>query len=99
MGSPFLVIRLQWIHAVAGHERWKEEFLLLYEEERRVSETLRYWSREWLARQQKDIPYASDQARQGFLAYCAKQSHKLGILADAAEDFYRRMTPSHPTHS
>ena len=79
------VVRLEWVHAHAAHERWKEEFYLLQEESRRVAMSFSRQSEEW---QEKRALYDGvplcEQTAWGFKAYVERQAEVYASLAAEA---------------
>lgn len=79
-----LVIRLEWVHAVAALRRWEEEVILLKEEARRVICTFQQNSQDW--KQEVDHPDSWEpQVLKGYSAYAARQSWVFSVLACDAQ--------------
>lgn len=89
------MLRLQWLHAAAGHERWKEEFYLLLEEQRRVCATFQFQAREWISRARGEH-YEWAQADNGYRAFCWRQSRMYRQMGDKAEVLYQQMLGKRP---
>jgi len=81
-----LVVRLEWVHATAAVERWKEEVILLREESRRLVASFTEEQRLWLEKQDS-IAHLSydDRVVRGYKANAQKQAAVQGRLAVKAQ--------------
>lgn len=88
------MIRLEWIHARAGNERWKEQLDLATEELRRLPEYFSHMAEEWGIRKKPTaLSLADPRDQQGYEAYANRQAHVYEVLAADSNAFYRRVTP------
>lgn len=92
------MVRLEWIHALAGNQRWKEHLILVREELRRTHEYFQYVSNAWLAREPPpDHNFVEPQMANGYQAFMYRQSQVYAGLASQAHGLYRTVVPeSHP---
>ncbi|KAG8919084.1 hypothetical protein FRC02_001929 [Tulasnella sp. 418] len=82
--------RLEYVHALAAAERWKEEVLLLKEEARRLAVSFRADQAQWARKAVQ--PNLGDDIGLGYAAYAAKQADYFGRLAESAENHYKLMS-------
>lgn len=86
------VVRLEWIHARAGNERWKEQLDLVTEELRRLPLYFSHEVEVWGARKRSaSLLFTDIQQQQGYEAYANRQAHVYEVLAADSMAFYRRV--------
>ena len=87
-----IVVRLEWVHAVAAAERWKEEVILLKEESRRIVASFTREKELWLLTQDGNAnANYSDRARRGYKANAQKQAAVQGRMAVKAQENFARI--------
>lgn len=85
------VVRLEWIHASAGGQRWTEQLRLLVEEQNRVALTFRWSQRQWERRKTSQTPFTDARELHGWVSYCSKQAAKYAGLADEADSYVEKL--------
>lgn len=88
------MVRLEWIHALAGLERWKEHITLTKEELRRVTVYFAAVERRWGAQKPPaTYQFADKQMEAGYQAYANRQAQVYATLSSSALDLYRSVVP------
>ena len=83
------VVQLEWVHAVAAQERWKEEVPLLQEESCRVVISFTRQKEHWMEMCNRYRSNADDGCIiRGYKAYTEKQAYIYSGLAKEAEVYY-----------
>jgi hypothetical protein len=95
-----LVIRLEWIHAKAALERWKEEILLLWEESRHVAAYFATQRGRWEGRAFAPEPNTnwSEAMDLGYRAFAQSQAAAYVELTAAVEKEYNLVTGNSQLH-
>ena len=90
------MVRLEWVHAKAALDRWKEEGLLLREESRRVVESFLKKSESFMAMKNRyNDRKLPERVQRGYHSYLYRQAWEFNELADFAKKQYSQVIGCH----
>lgn len=88
------MVRLEWIHALAGLQRWREHLNLAREELRRTAAYFAAVETRWRERKPPaNYEFAEEQIEAGYQAYCNRQAQVYATLGASASGLYQQVAP------